>query len=255
MQPLSFGSLLLTLLWSLLGGITVAGGEAASADEWLAALQSGDLKALVRLASPGMDLDQHDEAGKTALMLAAAQGHVSLLEQLLQFGARVDQRNRRGGTALMYAAQYGEVEAARRLLAAGSEVNLQAAKGWTALMVAVLKGRKPMTSLLLTHGADPNIQDMLGWTPLMRAVETNRLFIVQTLLAQPNTLVNAADGNGMTALHVAAALGHADMVKLLLAYGADARARDGADRTPSVLAQQGRHGEVARLLKQRSLSD
>lgn len=228
---------------------------ATSTTAWLEALQAKDLKTLAELASPEVDVNQHDRVGKTALMLAAVHGDVGLAERLLELGARVDQRNRSGGTALMYAAQYGQVDTARVLLAAGSVVNLQAAKGWTALMIAVLKGREAMVDLLLADGADPNVQDMLGWTPLMRAIEANHVSVARKLLAESDTEVNKTDMNGTTALHVAATFGRANVAELLLALGADSRAQDAKGRTPLMLAEHARHDEVVRLLEGHTAPD
>src|SRR5688572_16057208 len=61
--------------------------------------------------------------------------------------------------------------------------------------------------------------------------------------------VNAAQGDGMTALHWAADLGHEELARILVAAGANvnARTRVGHHAPLHVAAENG-HGEVVRLL-------
>ena len=72
------------------------------------------------------------------------------------------------------------------------------------------------------------------------------------LLLEAGATVDLADGQGLTALHVAAGEGHADVVRLLLDEGgatinaADQR-KDGRE-----IAQQNGHREVAKLLAARN---
>ena len=125
-------------------------------------------------------------------------------------------------------------------------------------------------------------------TPLTRAARMGDIATVQTLLGQPGTDVNATDGLGETALHVAAlrnnaelakallkngadvntgttsrmggvypggtplhaaaGKGHNAMVELLLAAGAEVNARDNFGDTPLCDAIGGRHRDTVRLL-------
>ena len=73
---------------------------------------------------------------------------------------------------------------------------------------------------------------------------------VAAVLSMDNRLTRAADGEGRTALHLAAAGGHLATVELLLHNNADPNARDGAGRTALATAESAGHGEVAALLRQ-----
>jgi ankyrin repeat protein len=65
------------------------------------------------------------------------------------------------------------------------------------------------------------------------------------LALQKNPNVNQADADGYTALHFAAENGHVEVVRLLLAKGAD-RTKRAKGKTPTDLASQ--HPEVLKLL-------
>lgn len=244
---IGYSTLIASLIWlAPLGSIAADDPRTA----WQEAIRKGDLVVLARLASPRLDINLSGPNGKTALMVAASRDDRALIQRFVELGANVDQRNHAGGTALMYAAQYGRTESADALLANGAEPNLRAAKSWTAIMIAVLKGHESVTELLLEQGADPNLPDMLGWTPLMRAVANQRAPIVEILLRSEHIAVNASDTDGLSALHIAAALGDIGLTRRLLAHGADTQARDGRGNTPAMLAEQAQHEAVSELLEQ-----
>lgn len=108
----------------------------------------------------------------------------------------------------------------------------------TALMRAAFSGDIELVKLLLDHGADPNIASSDRETTLMAACGTGfingyhrlrppaeRLEVVK-LLAGLGEDVNAADSYGITPLMVAANLGDIEIVKYLIAQGADLAAHD-----------------------------
>jgi ankyrin repeat protein len=102
---------------------------------------------------------------------------------------------------------------------------------------------------LLARGADANAADIYGATPLLRAVQAQRVGVVRALLASARVDVNAADENGHTALHHAAAQGAPEIARLLLGAGARREARDRDGRSAVDLALGSGHREVAELLQ------
>jgi ankyrin repeat protein len=78
-----------------------------------------------------------------------------------------------------------------------------------------------MVKILLSMGVDPNGKDLSNATPLSRAAYRGNLELVNLLLAQPKIAVNAADGDGCTALMCAAEHGSLEIVASLLKAGAD----------------------------------
>jgi ankyrin repeat protein len=76
-----------------------------------------------------------------------------------------------------------------------------------------------------------------GNTPLWFAAQGPRSGLeVARLLINAGAEINARGEHGRTALHIAAAWGHLDVVQLLLAHGADPVIRDDEGLTPAIMA-------------------
>ena len=128
-----------------------------------------------------------------------------LLNELLATGMDVNEKNVYGMTALMYAAwrDVPSIEVVSALLDAGADVNVKDEGGMTALMYSVW-GEAPNAEVigsLLDAGADVNVRDEDGMTALMYSVwgEASNVGIIRTLL-DAGADVNAKDENGITAL-------------------------------------------------------
>jgi uncharacterized protein len=76
-----------------------------------------------------------------------------------------------GITALIFASRQGQLEAARALLDGGAEVDQTGADNTSALLIAVVNGHYDVASLLIERGANPNIADANGRTPLYAAID------------------------------------------------------------------------------------
>jgi ankyrin repeat protein len=131
--------------------------------------------------------------------------------------------------------------------------------GATPLLRAAKAGDVPAVKLLLAHGANPNLPNIYGTTPIMAAaglasneIDTRGRFkteaeAVETinLLVKAGAEINAHETrSGSTALHGAALWGWNDVVKALVANGADLTAKDKKGMTPldSALGKAGGHG-------------
>jgi N-acyl-D-amino-acid deacylase len=156
------------------------------------------------------------------------------------------------GDALFAAIRRGADTEVARLIATGARPNARDAQGTPALMAAALFGDANMVELLLERGADPNVADESGATALMWAVPDRAK--VQRLLDGRAT-VDARSESGRTALLVAASYpGTVDLLRLLLAHGADLRAEDRAGITALALAVRSADVDVVRFLVERGLN-
>lgn len=190
---------------------------------------------------------------RTALTSAVRPGNEKLIRWLLERGADVNEPDPRGELPLREACCFRHVEQARILLEWGADVNQVDGRGHTPLCEAVENGWETMFEFLVEHGADLNRSDAHGSTPLLLAA--SRPLLYAKLLLDHGANVNTCGTGrhwwpgGYAPLHMAAAQGDKDVVRLLLAHGANVDARTGDGRTPREIALDHGRKEVASLLR------
>ena len=134
-----------------------------------------------------------------------------------------------GATALHWAAHWDDSGLADLLLRAGAKVDAANDLGVTPLSLACANGSAGMVKRLLASGADPN-RPRVPVPPLLTCARTGSVDAVQALLAA------RADANAreplrdQTALMWAVAQGHVNVVRVLIAHGADVQARSSVTR-------------------------
>lgn len=137
----------------------------------------------------------------------------------------------------------GEVEALQAALAADPELaEARDPDGLSALMHAVYHRRHDVIDAVLASRKSP--MDIFEAAALG---ESDRL---SELLARDRTVVSETSPDGFTPLHLAAYFGHPDLVRSLIACGADvnAVARNPSQVRPLHSAVSGRHGGVVEIL-------
>jgi ankyrin repeat protein len=208
----------------------------------LRAAYAGDVASVDRLLSDagGAGVDEVDDDQRTALYCAARGGSPAVVERLLAAGADPDRANAAGDTPLLWAAQQGDLPTAELLLDHGADVDHATDAGHTPLLRAVYGGHEDLVARLLAAGADPDVPAGID------SVEAE-LLLSGVLAGEPLTAdrdpwsqtpvggtanlppVTGGPEDGVTALHVATALGRDDLAATLIAAGAtvDARALGG----------------------------
>ena len=158
------------------------------------------------------------EFGKCPLCKAVENGDLERVEFLLDSGVNPNQTDSNGGTALHWAAAGGKTEIAKMLIAAETDVHAADNEGWTALNSAADRGHAEVVEVLLAAGANINAT-VDGWTSLMLAADYGYTEVAKVLLdggANPNQVGK----DGFSALMLAAGQGHAKVAKVLLECGA-----------------------------------
>ncbi|KAI9856806.1 MAG: hypothetical protein M1813_008743 [Trichoglossum hirsutum] len=115
------------------------------------------------------------------------------------------------------------------------------------LTKAAWAGNETAMRQLLENGAEMETRDGDGRTALHLAARGGHDAVVRLLVGGGANLA-ARDGLGWTALHEAAASGHETVVRLLAEKGADVRAVERGGRTALHEAAEGGHEVAARLL-------
>lgn len=95
-----------------------------------------------------------------------------------------------------------------------------------ALHFAASKANMTTVKILLDHGCSARIRDKRGQLPLHRAAAVGSTPIVKKLLGDGKSPIDAADIDGLTALHHAISEGHGDTAIVLMEAGADLEKRD-----------------------------
>lgn len=174
----------------------------------IAALNANDVDCLAKLLAAGEDPKPPFKPGYTYTPLDAA---VGLLQNVGSGRVPIS------------------VDAVVLLLRYGADVN-----AWdephttTPLLTAVTDNQTEALRLLLAVGADPNVWNLDGESPLCMCAWSGRLEMARLLLqcGATKTIHHSGGLAGMSALGFAATELDIEMVKLLLAYGADPNVPD-----------------------------
>jgi ankyrin repeat protein len=150
------------------------------------AAQNGDRETVKALLKKGVDVNEAQGDGTTALHWAAMKGDADMARMLLVAGANVRATTRLGSyTALYLAAKGGYSDVVAALLAGGADAKAVTANGTTPLMIAAAAGDTRSITSLVENGAEIDARDTAkGETPLMFAAGFNRLDAVKLLLAR-----------------------------------------------------------------------
>ena len=121
-------------------------------------------------------------AAEADSLLSAEWARVGVSSSGLGVGGPGDERDDAGETALIVAAERGDTPLARALLAAGADAAAASASGWTALHGAAECGSVATLELLVDAGADASAQAGSGKTPLDIARQYERPAAVAALM-------------------------------------------------------------------------
>ena len=184
------------------------------------------------LLDRGADVTQGDQYGMTALHYAVEMNKPSLLKALLKRDADPN-------------AQLTQGLPFRR----GDYVGREAYDGASPFWLAARLGNVEMMRELLDAGADPELRQAWGVTPTMVAAgvtqtdsrianEEKLIKALELLVLEIKTDIHSVDRSGQTAVHGAANVSGNEIIKFLVAEGADPEAVDSRGRTPHDVAMR-----------------
>ncbi|PSR91820.1 Potassium channel like [Actinidia chinensis var. chinensis] len=179
-----------------------------------------------------------------SLCFAAMRGDDLLLHQLLRRGMDPNELDSNGRTALHIAASKGSIECVLLLLDYGADPNRKDSEGNVPLWDAIMGGHESVIKLLVNNGAKISSGDVGQFACF--AVEQNNVNLLKAIIRYGGdiTLLNSL---GTTALHTAISEENTEMVKFLVDQGADIDKPDVHGWSPRALADYQGHEEINAL--------
>ena len=218
----------------------------------------------------GADVNVQDENGSTPLHIVSENGNAPIADLLLRFGAKVNIQNSKNETPIYFAVINRHFEVVEKLLANGADLNVE---DEPLLHLAIDKyigqPNLQIVKKLIDYGANIETQDQDGRSPLRLAlVQKNDqiiklllmngaefstgTFLMLSLKGDPEIVQIMIDKGANVELYgllaCVASLGHLEVLKLLIKYGADVN--ESSYHSPLHKAVDNNHKEIVyELLK------
>ncbi|XP_077121482.1 protein phosphatase 1 regulatory subunit 12A isoform X2 [Ranitomeya variabilis] len=208
---------------------------------FLAACSSGDSDEVLKLLDRGADINYANVDGLTALHQACIDDNLEMVKFLVENGASINQPDNEGWIPLHAASSCGYLDIAEYLISQGANVGAVNSEGDTPLDIAE---EEAMEELLQNEVNRQGID-----------VEAARKEEERIMLRDARQWLNSGQINdtrhtksGGTALHVAAAKGYTEVLKLLIQAGYDINVKDYDGWTPLHAAAHWGKEEASRIL-------
>ncbi|XP_024459227.1 potassium channel AKT1 isoform X2 [Populus trichocarpa] len=180
------------------------------------------------------------------LCFAAMRGDDLLLRQLLKQGLDPNELDDNGRTALHIAASNGNEHCVVLLLEYGADPNIKDSEGNVPVWEALQGNHKNVIKLLSENGAAITSGDVGQFA--LTAVEQNNIDLLEEIAKYGGDVTLPATC-GTTALHTAISAGNTEMVKFILDQGADVDKPDLHGWTPRALADHQGQEEIQGLFE------
>lgn len=209
----------------------------------------------IHVNKTGVDFHGYD-AQFPCLHLALKNSNGGVIDALLAAGALVNQEAGeplQKSAPIHLAVQHCFPVVVKKILASGGDIeHPQPQTGRRPLHLAIALDRGLNAENLINLGADINAVDGRGLTPLMVAARRNSMSSVKALLAMPGIEIDRQQDQPPrhTALMIAAEEGFMELIKHLLAAGANATLADAFNNTAANIAQQKKYNATSEILRQ-----
>ncbi|KRC53686.1 hypothetical protein ASE19_14275 [Nocardioides sp. Root79] len=186
----------------------------------LRAAERGDADAVAVALRAGADIEARDGHRRTALLLASTFDRVAVAELLVAMGADPDALDDRHDTPWLVTGVTGSVAMLEALLPAHPDLTIRNRYGGLSPIPAGERGHVDYVRRVVRTGVDIDHVNDLGWTAMLEAIIL---------------------GDGSDA--------YVEIVRLLLAAGADPGIADRDGVTPLEHAERSGYDEIAALLR------
>jgi ankyrin repeat protein len=209
---------------------------------------AGHTDAVTRLLAAGATPDRRPHYGIKPLACAARANHPATVRVLLAAKARIDSRDSAGRSAIWFAARHGAEAAMRILIKAGADIDAVDRNAISPLAAAASAGNRNSVALLLSAGANLSTVSKFGNSALHAGCAYPAIV---KLLLDAGIEKNGRNGEGNTALMIAARLGSTNTVEALLASGANRQLRNRRGENAAGYARATGHEDLARRIERR----
>jgi hypothetical protein len=205
--------------------------------------------------APAQTPPSADEVARyTGLHAAAHKGDVARIEQLVAAGARVNERDSHGRTPLHVATFAGQRDAIRALVKAGADPGLLENDRYDAVTIAAVANDEETLRVLLALGASARLTtSRYDGTALIAAAHLGHAGVVRQLIAAGAPL-DHVNNLHWTAVIEAVVLGnggrrHQETLEALIRAGANLQLADRQGNTPLALARARGYREMVKMLE------
>jgi uncharacterized protein len=192
--------------------------------------------------------------GYTGLHAAAARGEIAEIEKRIAAGENKEATDHRQRTPLHVAAFQKQYDAARTLMRLGADPNKLEIDRYDIITIASVANDVPMLKIAIEGGGNPKaITSRYDGTALIAAAHLGHAEIVRTLIAAKAPL-DHVNNLQWTALIESIVLGnggknHTDTLRALVDAGANVNIPDGSGSTPLTLAKNRGYKEMIAILE------
>ncbi|PSN45791.1 hypothetical protein C0J52_10757 [Blattella germanica] len=186
---------------------------------------NGHVDLIQFLISKHANIESRDLYGYTPFMKSAFRGNEEAAIKLLELGANCDTVDKFGNSVIHYAAKGNLPHLLELILKPNCSIDMTNNEGVTPLMGAALEGNEQVAIVLLKHGANPHIIDKSG-NNVMHYVALRNIVCLVKLLLESGCEIDISNGEGVTPLMRAVAMGNKEVAITLLQYGANPHAKD-----------------------------
>ncbi|MBU2695413.1 hypothetical protein CCO04_09995 [Pimelobacter sp. 30-1] len=199
------------------------------------------------------DLPAGQEAANAALLRAARAGDADGVAVALRAGADIETRDGNGRTALLLASTYDRVAVAEVLVALGASPDALDDRRDTPWLVTGVTGSVRMLEALLPANPDLTVRNRYGGLSPIPAGERGHVDYIRRVV-QTDVDLDHVNDLGWTAMLEAIVLGNGnedyqEIVRILLAAGADPSIADRDGVTPLQHAERRGYDAIAALLR------
>ncbi|KDO31845.1 hypothetical protein SPRG_03765 [Saprolegnia parasitica CBS 223.65] len=202
---------------------------------------------------------------QTLLHLAAGRGYERLTRALLAKHVELNDQDDGGKTALVVAVLSANIAIFRLLVDANADVHITTSEGYSAFYIAARTNQAAMAQVLLPRLHDGGARELLaalhdaspddavrcllhaGLSPPIFHAVLDRPSLLRVFVAHDPAIVHLKDRYGRTALARTASSGNLDACRLLLQFGASLEAKDHRGRSVVYLAACHEQGSVLQL--------